>query len=183
MVIGAAVGVAAARQFTLPAELIDLGNMNEGFLGRLDAIGFFSAVGVGTVWLHNLRAVVLATLLGIFSFGVLGALVLMLPLTLIAYIAANVAAAGYSVSTFLFALVLPHGVLEIPAMILTGAVIINLGATLAAPAQDKTIGEAWLYSLAKWAKIIIGLVLPLFLAAALVEVFLTPHIAVLLLSQ
>jgi uncharacterized membrane protein SpoIIM required for sporulation len=107
----------------------------------------------------------------------------MLPLTLVAYIVANIAAAGYPAGTFVIALVLPHGLLEIPAIVLTGAAILSLGATMATPAQGKTIGEAWLIALARWTKIIIGLVIPLFLAAAVVEVFVTPYVAVLLLGS
>jgi hypothetical protein len=57
-----------------------------------------------------------------------------------------------------------------------------MGATLATPARGQTIGEAWLRSLADWAKIMLGLVLPLLFGAALLEVFLTPRLIVLLLG-
>jgi uncharacterized membrane protein SpoIIM required for sporulation len=127
--------------------------------------------------------VVLATLLGIFSFGVLGVLVLMLPMIVIGYITASVATAGYSPIAFLLALILPHGVVEIPAIILAGAAILNLGASLTAPAEDKSIGEAFLFALARFAKVTIGLVVPLFLVAALIEVFITPQIAVWVFSR
>ena len=80
-------------------------------------------------------------------------------------------------------MVLPHAFLEIPALILAGTVILNLGATLTTPADGKTIGEAWVIALAKWAKIMIGLVIPLFFGAALIEVLITPHIAVLLFGS
>ena len=85
-------------------------------------------------------------------------------------------------STFLAAIVLPHGILEIPAIILAGAAILRLGAMLAAPANDKTIGEAWIVALADWAKVMFRLVLPLLLGAALLEVLVTPRIAVWLLG-
>ena len=143
---------------------------------------FFSASGIGTVWLHNFRAIGLATLFGIFSFGVLGVLVLMLPFALIGYFMASMASTGLPVSTFLAALVLPHGILEIPAIILAGAAILRLGATLAAPAQGKTIGEAWIAALADWAKVMLSLVLPLLLGAAALEILLTPRIAIWLLG-
>jgi uncharacterized membrane protein SpoIIM required for sporulation len=68
-------------------------------------------------------------------------------------------------------------------MILAGAAILNLGATLTAPAQGKTIGEAWLQALAKWAKVMLGVVIPLFLIAAIVEVFITPQVAVWILGK
>jgi uncharacterized membrane protein SpoIIM required for sporulation len=181
--IGIWAGIQMAGQFRLPAERLAFDQLNQGFVQGLDAIRFFTPIGAGTIWFHNLRVVALATFLGVFSFGVLGLLVLMLPLIFIAYITANVAAAGFSPALFLGALVLPHGILEIPAIILAGAAVVNLGASLTAPAGGKTLGEAWVVALAKWFKIIVGLVIPLFLAAALVEVFITPYVAVWALSR
>jgi uncharacterized membrane protein SpoIIM required for sporulation/ABC-type transport system involved in multi-copper enzyme maturation permease subunit len=176
-------GVSLAKEFRLPAQLVSFDNISKGFIEGLQAVRFYSTGGTLLVWLQNLRAVLLATLLGIFSFGILGLLVLMLPLAIIGYVAANVSLAGHSALTFLVALVLPHGIFEIPAMLLAGAAILNLGATLTAPADGKTIGEAWLLALAKWAKIMVGVVFPLFLLAAVVEVFITPQVAVWILGK
>jgi len=77
---------------------------------------------------------------------------------------------------FLLAFVLPHGILEIPALIIAGAAILRLGAAIASPAPGKTISEAWLGAAADWAKVMVGLVLPLLLGAAALEVLLTPRI-------
>ena len=63
-------------------------------------VQFFSVSGVLTVWMHNIRAVLLATILGAFSFGVLGIIVLMLPLFLIGYFMASMATVGLSPITF-----------------------------------------------------------------------------------
>lgn len=183
MIIGIIMGLIEANEFILPAEILSLNNLDKGFIEGLEAIRFFSPTGVGIVWLHNLRVIALATLVGIFSFGVLGLIVMMLPIAVISYVAANVSQAGYSPLAFLTALVLPHGLFEIPAMILTGAIILNLGATLATPAESQTIGEAWLRSLARWAKVLVGVILPLFLVAAIVEVYITPYIAILILGR
>lgn len=175
-------GVREAHQFVLPTEIVNLSHLDKGFVQGLGAIRFFSPSGVGIVWFHNLRTMLLATLAGAFSFGVFGIIILMLPLALISYIMANVAAAGFSPWLFFAGLVLPHGLLEIPAIILAGAAILGLGGTLAAPAHNRTIGEAWLQALANWAKIMVGLVIPLLFGAALIEVFVTPRLAVLLLG-
>lgn len=174
--IGVYAGVAQARVFTLPAETLAAENMRSGFIQGLEAFRFISAGSVLVIWLQNLRVMALASLLGIFSFGVLGQIVCMLPLSLISYVAANIAAAGESPWRFLLAFVLPHGLLEIPAILIASASILSLGATFLTPAQGKTIGEAWLSSLGRWARLMLGVVLPLFLLAALVEVFITPHV-------
>jgi uncharacterized membrane protein SpoIIM required for sporulation len=106
----------------------------------------------------------------------------MLPFILIGYFMASVAGIGLHPLTFLVALVLPHGLLEIPAIILAGAAVLRLGATLAAPASGRTIGETWLLSLSDWTKIMVGLVLPLLLGAAAIEIYITPRLAVLILG-
>jgi uncharacterized membrane protein SpoIIM required for sporulation len=183
ILIGILAGVKLAGQFQLPPERLALDQLDKGFIQGLEGLNFFSSMGVAAIWLHNLEVIALATMLGVFSFGVLGLLVLMLPLALIAYITANIALAGYSPTMFLAALVLPHGIFEIPAIILAGAALVSLGASLIAPAHGRTIGEAWISALAKWLKITLGLVLPLFLAAAFMEVFVTPRIAVWIFSH
>lgn len=175
-------GADQARIFTLPPEVLNWRQLDQGFVEGSDLLRFFSIAGVGTVWWHNLRAIALATFLGIFSFGVLGVIVLMIPMILIGYFMVNMAGAGLAPAVFFGALVLPHGVLEIPAMILSGATIIRFGVILVTPGQDQTIGEAWLRSLADWVKIMIGLVLPLLLGAAILEVWVTPRLAVWILG-
>jgi uncharacterized membrane protein SpoIIM required for sporulation/ABC-type transport system involved in multi-copper enzyme maturation permease subunit len=183
LLAGVWIGAGQARVFVLPPEILDWRGLDRGFLEGMNALRFFSPSGIGLVWLHNLRAVALATLLGIFSFGVLGVIVLMLPLMVVGYFMASLASAGLPPLTFFVALVLPHGVLEIPAILLAGAAILRLGATFAAPAQGKAVGEAWLCALADWARIMFGMVAPLLLGAALLEVLLTPRLAVLLLGS
>ncbi|MCK5430564.1 MAG: stage II sporulation protein M, partial [Anaerolineales bacterium] len=135
LLAGVWIGTRQASIFVLPPETLNLQNIDQGFLEGLDSIPFFSAAGIGTIWWHNLRVILLATVLGIFSFGVLAAIILMLPFILIGYFMASVAGIGLHPLTFLVALVLPHGLLEIPAIILAGAAILRLGATLAAPAS------------------------------------------------
>ncbi|MEW5872439.1 MAG: stage II sporulation protein M [Chloroflexota bacterium] len=183
LAIGVWMGINQAQVFELPKEVFKPEKLNQGFLEGLSQIRFISAAGVRAIWLQNLRAVALATILGIFSFGVFGMLVVMLPVAFISYITANVAASGISPVIFLLGLVAPHGLLELPAIILSGAAILQVGSTLAAPAHGKTIGEAWLCALANWAKVMLGVVAPLFLLAAVVEVFITPQVAVWLFSR
>ncbi|RMF44272.1 MAG: hypothetical protein D6755_09360 [Anaerolineae bacterium] len=177
LILGGAllIGGGQAPRFPIPAEKLQAENLQDGSIQGLDVIPLFSASGVATVWMHNLRTMVLATLGGIFSFGILGVLVLMLPLMVIGYFLANMAVAGYSPLAFFAYFVLPHGIFEIPAIILTGAAVLQLGATLMTPSQGRTLGDAWLNALADWARIMVALVLPLLLAAATMEVFITPQ--------
>jgi uncharacterized membrane protein SpoIIM required for sporulation len=44
------------------------------------------------------------------------------------------------------------------------------------------LGESWLTALAEWARISIGFVIPLLIGAAVLESYLTPKIAIMMLS-
>ena len=177
---GVVLGASQSERFVLPRAAFDLTSLDQGFVQGLEAVRFFSVGNVSIIWLHNLRVMALATILGIFSFGVLALIVLMAPLMLVGYFAWSAGLVGLSPWAFLAAFVLPHGVLEIPAVILGGAAILRLGATLAAPAHGQSIGEAWLHALADWARIMLALVLPILLGAAVLEVFVTPRLAVMI---
>lgn len=182
LLVGLYIGSIVAKSFPLPPEIIEWERLGQGFVEGLDVIRLFSVVGAGQVWLHNLRALLIATVLGMFTFGVLGLLVIMLPMILLGYFMANFAAAGLSPFTFALAFIIPHGILEIPALIIAGAALLNLGAILASPAYDQTISESFIKGLGNWARVVVALVAPLFIGAALLEVYLTPRIAMLLLG-
>lgn len=179
-VAGALVGVQQAQIFILPPEFMDINNLQQGFVQgaeEFETMRFFSVESIPFVWFHNLRVIILATLMGLFTFGVMGLIILMLPFMLIGYFTVTAARAGLPPGLFLAAFVLPHGIIEIPAIALAGAAILRLGATLSAPAEGRTIGEALLHSFADWVKVILVLVLPMLLVAAALEVFVTPGIA------
>ncbi len=183
MVAGTAFGSLQAEHYPLPADALDWQKLEEGMVTGIETLGtirFFSVESVGIVFLHNLRVIALASILGLFSFGVLGLLVLVLPLGLIGYFSATASRTGVSIWQFLTAFVLPHGVVEIPAIILTGAIVLRLGITLVTPAGDSTIGEAWLRSLAEWVKVFFVFIIPLLLIAAFLEVYVTPKVAFML---
>lgn len=179
------IGASQAEIFKIPAGLLDWKNLDEGLVTGIDEFGpirFFSVQGIGTIFMHNMRAVVLDSLLGIFSFGVLGIIALILPFSIIGYITAIAGQTGLSPWTFLTGFILPHGIVEVPAIIITGALIIRLGLTLVTPNEKYTIGESWIRTLADWTRLIIFLVIPLLLIASFLEVYITPRIALALFS-
>lgn len=178
---GVLIGVELASRYQIPADYLNWEDLDQGMVTGLQEVGpirFFSVEGVGTVFFHNSRVVALASVLGIFSFGVLGIVVLVLPFGIIGFLMATFAQTGLNPWKFFGAFVLPHGILEIPAIILAGGLVLRLGVTLVTPARGMTIGEAWLRSLAQWTRITLMVILPLLLGAAVIEVFFTPKIAV-----
>jgi len=122
-----------------------------------------------------------ASLLGIFTFGVLSQILLMVSIGLVGYFAGNLALAGISVQRYLVALVLPHAIFEIPAAILAGAAILQLGMAAISLPKGTSLGEGWIRALAEWARVGVGIVLPMLIVAAALEVFVTPRVAIALL--
>lgn len=126
---------------------------------------------------HNVRALTLGTVLGVFSFGSLAVAVLMATLASAAYLGFQVAWAGHSPLLFFLAWVAPHGLLEIPAAILWTALAVRVGATFVASPRGTTVGEAWLEALADLAKVLFAVVVPALIVAAWIESTITPQVA------
>jgi hypothetical protein len=178
MAAGYGIGVWAAGRWTLPAELFAFAADPEVVLGNMRDLGFLQPQGWVWVLGNNVRAILLASLLGAFTFGVLGLVLLMAPVLIVGYFAGNLALAGVSAWTVLGALVLPHALFEIPAAMLAGAAIVRWGMVVVSPARGRSLGQHWLGGFAEWARLMVGLVVPLLAVAALIEVFVTPQIAI-----
>ncbi len=123
---GVIIGSSQASRFALPPQAFRLEDLKNGFVQGLEAVRFFTIGSVSYVVFHNLRVILLATVLGVFSFGVVGMVILMLPMMLIGYFMATLSTAGISPVTFLLAFILPHGAMEIPAILIAGAAILSL---------------------------------------------------------
>ena len=130
------------------------------------------------IFTHNLRVIVLASLLGVFTFGVAGLGVYMLPWTLIAYMAAQLAAAGESPWQFLLATIAPHATVELPALLLVAAAALRWQSSRIAPTHGRTISASWVTAAADISRWVVGVAAPLLLLAALIEALVTPQVVV-----
>lgn len=128
------------------------------------------------VFLHNVRVILLALILGLFTFGVLGLAIFMLPWTVISFLAAQLAVAGENAPLFLAATVAPHAVVELPALLLTAAAALRWQTAVIAPGPDQTLSENWLEAGADFARLFVALIVPLMLLASLLEAFVTPQV-------
>ncbi len=126
------------------------------------------------IFTHNLRAVGLILLAGLVSFSVLGTLVYLVNLSTVGILLGVFQLLGYSPVTLTINGLLPHGIFEIPALILASAAMLRIGVVLVTPQMGRSLGEVLLESLADWTKIAVGLVLPLLLIAAVIEAYVTP---------
>ena len=140
-----------------------------------------ASIGISfpAIWGHNLQAIVVILLLGLFSFGVLGALVYLLNMGVIGAVLALIRALGASPLKVGIYGILPHGFFEIPALVLASAAILYIGVALVTPRSQRTLSEVLIEAIADWTKIGLGLVLPLLTIAAIIETWVTP---VLLIS-
>ncbi|MGB9521851.1 MAG: stage II sporulation protein M, partial [Anaerolineales bacterium] len=80
------------------------------------------------------------------------------------------------------AFILPHAIFEVPAILISGGAILRLGATFVTPASGRSLSEAIIRAMVDWARLFLGLALPLLLIAAGVEIAITPKVALWLLK-
>lgn len=123
---------------------------------------------------NNLRVGLLSNVLSIFSFGIPAFLVPSAAFAQIGYVAAWSAAHGQNPTTFALAYVVPHGLIELPAFILSAALGIRIGAAVLYAPRGFTIGQNILWAFANFAKVFLFVVVPLTLLAATVEGLITP---------
>ncbi len=127
---------------------------------------------------NNVRATLFVFLGGIFTFSVLGILIFLLNIGLIGGALGIVYLMGYSPALIFAAGLLPHGIFEIPALMIASAIVLRIGAVLVTPQLGKSMGQIALEQLADWAKVFVGLVIPLLAIAAVIESYVTPMILI-----
>ena len=142
-------------------EMPDISNLQE-------------SINAPFLFLNNTRAVTLIFFAGLFSFSVLGVLLYMVNIGIIGGLFGLFQLLGIQPWPIFLAGVVPHGVFEIPALMIGSAVVLYMGVAIVTPQTGKSMGEVILELFADWAKIFIGLVVPLLAVAAMIEAYLTP---------
>lgn len=175
---GVVFGWLIALHFPLPSGLIDLRIDRAAFQQTLNMPGydFLPRLNTEGIFSNNVRSLLGASLLGLFSFGSLALILLLAPMAIVGFFAGEIAAIGMNPLTFFVAFIVPHGIFELPAAVLATAFALRLGASIIAPPAGVAVGENMLRALADWVKMFIFVVLPLLLIAAFVEATITPQI-------
>lgn len=146
-------------------------------LGELPDLASLSGhLSAPFLFFNNARSMAIIFLAGLFSFGVLGVLLYMVNVGLIGAVYALLQLIGAQPLPIFLAGVLPHGIFELPALLIGSAATLYIGAAIVTPQNGKSMGEVIIGLLADWAKIFIGLVVPLLAIAALIEAYITPGI-------
>ncbi len=182
VVVGGVVGGwLIALRFPLPAGALGPLRVDAAmFQNGIATPGYDFLPGINTpaIFLNNIRALLLAALLGLFSFGSLALILLLVPMGIVGFFAGEMIPLGSDPLTFFAAFILPHGLFELPAAIIATAFALRLGASIISPPPGVTAGENLLHALADLVKIFVFVVLPLLLVAAWVEATITPQIVI-----
>ena len=142
----------------------------------MDDAGNFSAVGL---FFNNLRAMVMTVLYGFIPFLFLPALSLGVNAIIVGVMAAYYSNSGISMLAF-FAGILPHGVFELPALILSLAAGLYLCQSINTYIRhnEKGVMKPLLLDLLRLVALV---VLPLLIVAAVMEAYVTPAVMQLFL--
>ncbi len=135
------------------------------------------------LFMNNTRAVALIFFAGLFSFGVLGILLYMLNIGVIGGLYALFELLGMQPLPMFLAGVVPHGIFELPALMIGSAVALYMGASIVTPQTGKSMGEVLIELFADWVKIFLGLVVPLLAVAAVIEAYITPGLLLNMLAK
>lgn len=134
------------------------------------------SLSAGFIFVNNVRVTFLIMLAGLVSFSVLGMVTYLINVGLIGGVLGVFKLVGYSPAVLFAAGLLPHGIFEIPALMLSGAIVLRIGAVLVTPQTEKSMGQVVIELLADWTKVFLGVVIPLLIIAAVVEAYVTPLI-------
>jgi uncharacterized membrane protein SpoIIM required for sporulation len=177
LVLGAVVlGWSLVAKYPLPQGVLNLQNLSPQHFEALSDVSYLPSLTTGGIFLHNVQVLLLAGLAAVVSLGVFACLMLMVPLGMVGFFAGQMAWLGQNPLLFLAAFILPHGLFEIPAAVIATAFALRVGASIVAPREGLTVGEALVAATADFLKVFLFLVVPLLLIAAFVEANLTTQI-------
>lgn len=178
--IGAAILPTVRPDFQIPQTSATEWDRTLGNFETLFTLG--SNVGsVVAIIVQNLRVLLVAMLLGIFTFGVMSIFFAVLPFGILGFLLGQPIVQSLGLGTFVAA-VLPHSFIETPAIVLCVAAAVRLGAIITRPPEGMGTWDAWLMAAADMLKVFFGLVIPMLIVSALIEVIITPRIVIMALG-
>ena len=161
-------------QFIASASPEDLEKLEESAREMPDLANLREHINAPFLFLNNTRAVATIFVAGLVSFSVLGIMLYMVNIGLMGGLFAVFELLGKDPWPLFTYGVLPHGIFEIPALMIGSAAVLYMGVAIVTPQVGKSMGEVILELLADWTKIFLGLVVPLLAIAAVIEAYVTP---------
>jgi uncharacterized membrane protein SpoIIM required for sporulation/ABC-type transport system involved in multi-copper enzyme maturation permease subunit len=178
-IAAAAVFIGAGQSTFFPLPLPE-GSLSQRLEEVLQVLPLSSGQGVLLILMQNIRVLALGLVLGILTFGVLGTAPVLATMAISGYLVSILELNGISAWPVILGFFLPHGIIEIPAIVIASAAALQIGLLLATPNTGKTVGEVFIISIARWCRVMAAVVIPLLLLGAIIEATITPRIALLL---
>jgi uncharacterized membrane protein SpoIIM required for sporulation/ABC-type transport system involved in multi-copper enzyme maturation permease subunit len=177
LVAGFVGGWAFALRYPLPAGIIQFEGLSDvDFTRDIPDMSLLPDFDVRSVFLHNLRVLGIGFVATPVTFGSVPLLLLLLPMLIVGFFAGEMGFLGFNPVVFLGAFILPHGIIELPAVVLATAFSLRVGASVMAPPPGFSVSESLLLAVADFLKIFFLLVVPMLLVAAFIEVTITPQV-------
>lgn len=178
LIASSVIGVVFAMTHPIPMGEINASQVfdNQG------AVAMGVKLDAASIFVHNVRNIAIAAVLSIFTFGLAGLIVVVATFGLVGFLVGEAAIAGVDPGSFILAFLLPHGVLEVPAIVLASALSLSVGMSILSPPSGVGFGENLLFSLVNWVKGA-ALFVPLFLVASIIEAKVTPQIILLIFGH
>jgi stage II sporulation protein M len=169
------IGIVMAHTYVLPPE-IQAEFTGDKIATNLGDLEFLLGILPGLIFAQNIRVLILAALLGVFTFGTLAILIFMLPWVFVGFAAGQIYLAGENPILFVVGTILPHALIELPAILLSMAAVLRWDITVIAPPPNTTMGEAFIAASADFARVFVGLTIPMLFVAAYIEAYITPQV-------
>ncbi len=178
LVTGVAIfmGVVAAQKYPLPPETFPLQNISPETFENVQQVQFVPNISTSSIFINNVRVIILAAVFSMITFGSLTLALTLVNLGLVSFIIAQIIMLGYDPWLFVATFILPHGIFEIPAILIGMTFALRIGAALISPPDQLDLGQSLLLTLANFAKVLIFVIIPLLLVAAYIEANITPQI-------
>lgn len=167
----AALGAGLALRYPVPLDLIP----QPGSLSAAGVEQALAGLSGRDIFQHNAEIVLLTGALAGITFGIAPPLVLGAPFAIIGFLAGQAAVNNVSPAVFLLAFIAPHGIAEVPALLLAAAFGLNIGLTLMAPPRHLGFGTGLLLAVVEWLKMA-WIIFPLLILAAWLETTVTPRV-------
>ncbi len=165
-----------------PGETVSLDQLRE-VSKQLDTGLLRSDITFSGILFNNIRAALVAFLLGTISFSVVGMLAFLVNMGLIGGLFGIIGAAGLPQWPLFATGVLPHGIFELPAIVLLASAVLHMGVVLVTPNARKTFTDVLIETYADWLKLFLALALPALIIAAWIETNITPMLLMQVVEQ
>jgi uncharacterized membrane protein SpoIIM required for sporulation/ABC-type transport system involved in multi-copper enzyme maturation permease subunit len=172
------VGWSYKDMYKLPTGFFNMKSLSLESFYESPSMAFMPQIRTDSIFIHNVRSLLVSSVVAPFSFGALSIILLAMPMGLAGWLIGQAGQLGFDPLAFAVAFFLPHAILELPAAVLSTAFAVRIGASLMSPPYKLDVGDSLLMGIADYLKVFVFLVMPLLLMAAFVEANVTPRLIV-----